>query len=1075
MRFVVGLMVGVCLLGPVWAEPPMYRCARTAAPVTIDGVVDGEWDAAETIALNAGAFYMRTTVPPRSNEDISCVAKLMYDQTHLYMAFAVTDDVFNQTFGPTDSWRGDGVQIAISSDGKTNYWEACLALCGGEPSCVWYVAGMSHDVQALTAATVCRIGQSGDVTTYEAAIPWDQLSPISGSSESFRFSFIVNEQDEGIREGWLEWARPSGIGLTKAPDEYGIVRLERPELPEGSPVQGALNLDRTVYTDDDEVQMTLSVGSGMAGDGRITWTLRREGDGAAAFEKAQNVSLERRMKDVAFSWPTGDVPGGDYVLTVAVAQGNLPAVELTARFVKLHAGDIREKAARIVEARDRLAERIKQCGDRSIPAPYLTAVRNLADHFLPWIEHDLTIRERHYNPIPDTMPPAEPERIVGPVKVLFWNRANENADYVLAELTKALDEVERLLADPSRAKVVRQLDLETLTASGGCFRDRHGPVFLVGSLFGARGQTADELKVIADYGFNWWNLANLPNVKDITDGVPPEQWADGFMRYASAPAAYRRATELSIAVYGLFHWWGTTTTGPERHDPGCAAGFAFDLDDPAHREVLSRYFQTVGRELRQFPAQTNYMLFNEVTYGYCWCSRGEARFREAMRDRFGTIDALNAAWSTDYTSFEAITAPRDRSVSQGLWYEYNRENLRRLPEILGWCADQIRKTDGRSWIHSKVMNPLLDSHDYCMSGVDREGLGRVLDLFEYDTVLRPNAGSPALTLWRGVPQYDLQRSMKPDVPGVETEFHTIPLGHWGHMDGDYIKACYWLGATHGVGGFLQWIWWRDGYNAANANGIDEHANRVHACSTAALDLRRLAEYVAAVATEKGEVAILYSRTAMIHRPGQWNMLLPPYQGLYWLNTPPIDFVTEDQIRAGKLSGYKLLVVHGSPWIDPDTLDVIRRFVRDGGRLVLTADSATQDPYGRELDTADLVADRAADGRSSFGKGAVHYVANYLSDVAWMNYFDALIDEVGVKRGALRLRDGNGGPAAGVEVREAEVAGQRVVYLMNFNAEPVEVSFGRIFGQPLVELVEGTPLAGATLSLKPLVPHLITAR
>ena len=55
---------------------------------------------------------------------------------------------------------------------------------------------------------------------------------------------------------------------------------------------------------------------------------------------------------------------------------------------------------------------------------------------------------------------------------------------------------------------------------------------------------------------------------------------------------------------------------------------------------------------------------------WCWCDASESAFRAWLRARYGTIDALNAAWGTvfwsgSYRSFEAVQLPRRTAALHG--------------------------------------------------------------------------------------------------------------------------------------------------------------------------------------------------------------------------------------------------------------------------------------------------------------------------------------------------------------------------------------------------------------------------
>lgn len=72
-----------------------------------------------------------------------------------------------------------------------------------------------------------------------------------------------------------------------------------------------------------------------------------------------------------------------------------------------------------------------------------------------------------------------------------------------------------------------------------------------------------------------------------------------------------------------------------------------------------------------------------------------------------------------------------------------------------------------------------------------------------------------------------------------------------------------------------------------------------------------------------------------------------WQALTFLGCSP-DLVTEDDVLAGKLKGYRLLVLVGDHW--PRELPAaVEKWVREGGIAIATAGAGARDPYGDAID------------------------------------------------------------------------------------------------------------------------------
>lgn len=86
------------------------------------------------------------------------------------------------------------------------------------------------------------------------------------------------------------------------------------------------------------------------------------------------------------------------------------------------------------------------------------------------------------------------------------------------------------------------------------------------------------------------------------------------------------------------------------------------LAAPAYRDAARRIASALAERYGDHPAVALWHVHNEYTT-LCWCDHVGAAFRAWLRDRHGTLDALNDAWGTafwsqHYTSWADVLPPR---------------------------------------------------------------------------------------------------------------------------------------------------------------------------------------------------------------------------------------------------------------------------------------------------------------------------------------------------------------------------------------------------------------------------------
>lgn len=203
---------------------------KTEKPISIDGVfTDEEWgramsfDFADTSKVSA---Y-------KGESDISAKGALMWDKKNLYVGVVVTDDIHFQDQDGSGMWLADGLQVVmdpgrINGAGSMDWHEIGFGLKDLTDIGIWRwlsIPGKPGGV-VTTINTAIKRDEDAKTTTYEIAMPWEELLPMDMSLDTgdlFGFSILANESDGTGRRGWINYM--GGIADDKKPERFGDVVL----------------------------------------------------------------------------------------------------------------------------------------------------------------------------------------------------------------------------------------------------------------------------------------------------------------------------------------------------------------------------------------------------------------------------------------------------------------------------------------------------------------------------------------------------------------------------------------------------------------------------------------------------------------------------------------------------------------------------------------------------------------------------------------------------------------------------------------------------------------------------------
>ncbi|MGZ5468331.1 MAG: beta-galactosidase, partial [Candidatus Aminicenantales bacterium] len=366
-----------------------------------------------------------------------------------------------------------------------------------------------------------------------------------------------------------------------------------------------------------------------------------------------------------------------------------------------------------------------------------------------------------------------------------------------------------------------------------------------------------------------------------------------------------------------------------------------DLTHPVYRKYAERIIRKLVGRFKDHPAVIGYQLDNETHPSGTADARVQAAFRERLRTKFVTPEALNKAWGLNYwgqrvNSFDEVP-PREGAVNPGYRLEWERFEQGIATDFLGWQAAIVREL--------KRPDQFV-THDFCgglPNDVRQFDIARALDI-------------PAVNIYFGIQDDmtgediafsgDVNRSLKrSNYLVTETTAQTTgwsSAGQFPPYDGQLRLAAY-ANVMSGANLVAYWHWHSLHYGQETywkgVLGHDLEPGRAYGEVTRiAQELRRVGPVLANL-QKRNRVAILYSLDSLHAldimpfdgQVGYLTLLGQLYRSLYKLNIEA-DFVHPEDPRFGE---YDLVVVPALYIADEALLGLIAEYVKGGGHILMT--------------------------------------------------------------------------------------------------------------------------------------------
>lgn len=502
----------------------------------------------------------------------------------------------------------------------------------------------------------------------------------------------------------------------------------------------------------------------------------------------------------------------------------------------------------------------------------------------------------------------------------WTNRVDRELDEFFEVARPALARTKRILAGDEKDMPVPRF------RSGGCVRadgalmrgDRVWPdgrverdVPLIWTGWGHFRRAQDELGTLERMGFNFLQMESglyrfLPR-KDVTN----EQAIAEFRTVADRAYAANTRVDFLLSPHYLPGWVSALVP---KDNGVCRNGFIkCCIHCPAVSDAMARYCAVAAGAAKDHPALHAFTLTNEPHSGNIQdCQEVRRLWARHLMEKFGTPEALNAAWRTVYGRFEDVelqTFPNLQSTPAALEYvRFGRSLTTAFHAKL--LAAAKAAAPGRPF-HSKVVanEEFLGGRFSTFWSVDLRAFAQLFDYLDNDALCfhleDPKARYAAR--WReNEASYDFLRSfaVKPTVNG---ENHNIVDRCRGEVPPEHVYASLWQNAVHGQTATAFWCWERGlSTNSIMIGLAPEHPNCLEALGRCSLDLQRLSAELAPIQTQRPTVLVLRSlSSAVLGSEGEGRATLAAYAAASFLGET-VGFLTEEALSEFATDGIRRL-------------------------------------------------------------------------------------------------------------------------------------------------------------------------
>lgn len=520
-------------------------------------------------------------------------------------------------------------------------------------------------------------------------------------------------------------------------------------------------------------------------------------------------------------------------------------------------------------------------------------------------------------------------------------------------------------------------------------------------------------------------------------------------------------------------------------------------NSPSLRKFGERIIGQITQRYAPNPAVIGWQTDNELAANDCHCENCTRSFRGWLRRKYGSLETLNREWGTvvwsgEYSDWDQVTTPLGGSpyLNPSFLLDFRRFSSDAVTDFNRFQAALIRKNSpGKFVTHNLWGYPvtadyydMFDSMDF--ASVDYYPATDLLD----DSKSRMYHGALTLDLTRGVKRKNFWvMEQLSGTPGCWYPMSRTPFP-------GMIRAYAWQSVSRGADTIVQFRWRSARIGAEQFwHGLLDHhgqpGRRFEEFVQFSQEAQKLTQLLDGT-TLKHDVVMLFS-----HEQINAFQIQPQADGFDYLGN--FKRLHSALLKMGvgadvinwrdDFQGYKLVIAPMLYLIDETIAATLKRYVDNGGTLVLTTRSGVKnlnnvclpdrlpnlltdlagvyvdeyDPVGKDIQTLNLdsgeelstgqwcdilapvtaetiatysseyFANESAITRNAHGKGVVYYVGTVLDETASQILMRRIASDAGVEC-EFELPDG-------VEIAVRSSEERRILFVLNLSREPKEIS------------------------------------